>query len=113
MAQFQQGKKKQTGFPGYFSAFCAFRNILWRRQVAFSSLICLFPDLEKDVEPESAGFDLHAHHGEDAAHIVCGNGALLVSEPVKAPLQHQYLDMGSPALAPAPKYREHCFIIRT
>jgi hypothetical protein len=44
--------------------------------------------------PESAGLDLHAHHGEDAAHIVRWDGPVLVGEPIEATLQHQHLEKG-------------------
>jgi hypothetical protein len=44
--------------------------------------------------PERAGLDLHAHHGEDAAHVVRWDGPVLVGEAVEAPLQHQNLEKG-------------------
>ena len=44
-------------------------------------------DLLDDL-PEGGGLDLHPHHGEDAANIVGGDGAVLISEAVKAPLEH-------------------------
>ena len=44
-------------------------------------------DLLDDL-PEGGGLDLHPHHGEDAAHVIGGDCAVLVSEAVKAPLEH-------------------------
>merc|ERR1711911_47463 len=40
-----------------------------------SVLVDLLDDL-----PEGGGLDLHPHHGEDAAHVIRGDGAVLIGE---------------------------------
>ena len=53
--------------------------------------ITVFVNLLDDLL-EGGWLDLHAHHGEDAAHVVSGDRAVLVREPVEAALEHLDLD---------------------
>ena len=60
---------------------------LWVVSVAVTVFVNLLNDLLK-----GGWLDLHAHHGEDAAHVVRGDRAVLVREPVEAALEHLDLD---------------------
>ena len=69
-----------------------FANYSWNSSVQTThdstfTIRTILVDLLDDL-PEGGGLDLHAHHREDAAHVVSGDGAVLVSEAVKASLEH-------------------------
>ena len=53
--------------------------------------VTVFVNLLDDLL-EGGRLDLHPHHGEDAAHVVSGDRAVLVREPVEAALEHLDLD---------------------
>ena len=56
-----------------------------------SDSVTVFVNLLDDLL-EGGRLDLHAHHGEDAAHVVSGDRAVLVREPIEAALEHLDLD---------------------